>query len=681
MLAKSDSNGEFNIAPDSDNLTVALAVAKAGLPVFPASVTFNKTKNRWDKKPRITGWQNNASTDEKQLREWWRAWPDAVPGIELGRAGLVMIDTDRHGRDDGVANFAVLVAQHGPLPDHPIATTAGGGEHHYFKQPSGEPFGNTEGALHGKEINVRGKGGWAVAPGAVRPDGKRWGPAGLTKAHHDNAIPILPDWIAELIRSAQRANEKAESKPNKQTKERMTEQRERQPWSAAEEARVRAALQTIPSDDRTTWFEIGAALHWTGWERARAIWDAWSKTTPGAFDAGDQQKTWRDFDRPYTGKPKTLASLFHLAQANGWTNDNAATEGRPEPPWLDAASNAPPPAAMPILKLDDWLKRDLAEPDLLLGHLLSTTSRAIINAPTGIGKTMFGMGMFMGMSAGLGFLRWGSVRPARTLFIDGEMSRRLLKQRLADEAKRLGVVPENMHVLSREDVETFPPLNTPAGQIIIERVIQHLGGIDIIAFDNVMSLIGGDMKDEETWRQTLPWVLSLTRRSIGQLWIHHTGHDQSRGYGTSTREWQMSLVGHLEKIERPDTDVSFLLKFPKARERTPANRADFADLKVALVNDQWTSEATDGVRKVSVSPLTTKFYDALVNATIGNGAAKMYGCPAATIEEWRAECFKAGLLDRDKLHSARTLFSKSKRELIAANQIACNETMAWTLPN
>jgi hypothetical protein len=93
---------------------------------------------------------------------------------------------------------------------------------------------------------------------------------------------------------------------------------------------------------------------------------------------------------------------------------------------------------MPVLKLDDWLKRDLMEPDFLLGHLLSTTSRAIINAPTGIGKTMFGMAMFMRMSAATGFLRWQSVRPARSLLIDGEMSRRLLKQRLADEAARLG---------------------------------------------------------------------------------------------------------------------------------------------------------------------------------------------------------------------------------------------------
>ena len=48
---------EFDIASGSDNLTVALALAKAGLPIFPAEVTFNEKKQKWDKEPLIKGWQ------------------------------------------------------------------------------------------------------------------------------------------------------------------------------------------------------------------------------------------------------------------------------------------------------------------------------------------------------------------------------------------------------------------------------------------------------------------------------------------------------------------------------------------------------------------------------------------------------------------------------------------------
>jgi hypothetical protein len=42
---------------------------------------------------------------------------------------------------------------------------------------------------------------------------------------------------------------------------------------------------------------------------------------------------------------------------------------------------------------------------------------------------------------------------------------------------------------------------------------------------------------------------------------------------------------------------------------------------------------------------------------------------------------QARLLDEDKPKNASALFSKSRLALIAANWIACIETMAWRLPN
>jgi len=347
--------------------------------------------------------------------------------------------------------------------------------------------------------------------------------------------------------------------------------------------------------------------------------------------------------------------------------------------------------AAPPLTLSDWLARDLPLPDFLLGAWLSTTSRVICNAPTGLGKTLLLMALAFAVAAGRDFLHWRGIRPARVLFIDGEMSRRLLKQRIADEANRSGERPAGLHFLSHEDVE-LPPLNTPEGRAIVEQMIRQRmdGNVDLVIFDNIMSLISGDMREEDSWRQTIPWVRDLTRRSIGQIWAHHTGHDDTRGYGTKTREWQMDVVQHMEVVERPDTDVSFHLKFPKARERTPATRADFADVKIALVADQWIAEGGAKATKGKVSPTGLKFFEALRNATIGNNPAnKMHNCPTASLDDWKAESVKQSLLDRERdrsgnlklTASARALFSNNKRELIVANRIACNETMAWILPS
>jgi RecA-family ATPase len=199
------------------------------------------------------------------------------------------------------------------------------------------------------------------------------------------------------------------------------------------------------------------------------------------------------------------------------------------------------------LSVEDWLARDLPEPDFLMGSWLSTTSRAILNAATGLGKTNFLLTLLAHMADGADFLHWRARRPARGLFIDGEMSRRLLRQRVRDVVRRLGRQPAGLHILSHEDIPDFAPLNTAAGQNAINAIISTIGKLDFICFDNIMSLISGDHREDEGWRQTNDFRMSLTKREIGQVWAHHTGHDASHGYGTKVREWAMDVVIQLNE--------------------------------------------------------------------------------------------------------------------------------------
>jgi hypothetical protein len=185
------------------NLYAAITLAAAGIFVFPARATFNKGTGRWDKQPLVVGWQDKATADQGRIEQWWRINPDAIPGIELGRSGLIVIDADRHGGPDGVEALAALLAQHETSLDYPITRTAGGGEHHVFRQPHGRPLGNSAGALP-KGIDVRGKGGWIVAPCSVRPDGAQWlpmqGRPWLGDAFRNQEIPRLPSWLIDIIR-------------------------------------------------------------------------------------------------------------------------------------------------------------------------------------------------------------------------------------------------------------------------------------------------------------------------------------------------------------------------------------------------------------------------------------------------------------------------------------------------
>jgi hypothetical protein len=240
--------------------------------------------------------------------------------------------------------------------------------------------------------------------------------------------------------------------------------------------------------------------------------------------------------------------------------------------------------------------------------------------------------------------------------------------------------PNGFHALSTEDIRNFQPLNTRDGQIAIEMMITEMGGCDFVIFDNVMSLISGSMVDEEAWAQTLPWVKMLTKYGVGQLWVHHTGHDETKGYGTKTREWQMDVVIHLSKVERADTDVSFKLEFRK--ERRPDNRDDFQSVNIFLVNDRWNGDASTGSqRPKKVTPMARKYFEALQNVVAGGEQPKskrLHGLHAVHSDDWKAECELLGLLDRNEPKNAyRAKFSKYRAELVAANMVACEGEHTW----
>lgn len=94
-------------------------------------------------------------------------------------------------------------------------------------------------------------------------------------------------------------------------------------WSPAEEARLRSALECIPAIDRDVWLKVGMALHTSGWECARRIWDGWSATCPEKYSEADQERAWASFGRPRAGRPVTLGTLYHLAEQYGWTGNRS----------------------------------------------------------------------------------------------------------------------------------------------------------------------------------------------------------------------------------------------------------------------------------------------------------------------------------------------------------------------
>jgi hypothetical protein len=323
------------------------------------------------------------------------------------------------------------------------------------------------------------------------------------------------------------------------------------------------------------------------------------------------------------------------------------------------------------LAASEWLSRELPPAVPILGAWMTTTSRILLSADTGIGKTNVCMAIAGHAAAGVDFLHWRAYRPARVLYVDGEMSRRLLKERIEDLARRLGFTPEGLNFLSREDVENFEPLNTPAGMMFLNTVLSQLGEIDFIMFDNCMALTSGKQAEEDSWTKALPLVSSLTKRQIGQLWINHTGHNTERSYGTKTREWRMDTTIHLTAMERSDADISFNWEFRKARERTPQNRADFTDAAIALVDDKWVGSGGAAQRRGKPSGQeigVLQVFDQLIKSP----AMVMHqGQMCVHNDPWQAACLRQGLLkNNDAFRSCRS-------RLAQKFLIKCDGELAW----
>jgi hypothetical protein len=181
------------------NCTVALRNAEAGLHIFPCSPA--------TKRPSIHSWRKNSTTDPATIENWWRSRANHLVGIDLHKAGLLVLDGDRHPDEngeiihDGVDAIRNLLEANGSNAwSNPVVWTPGGGVHIYFRCAAGG-FGNAAGNLP-DGIDVRGSGGYTIAPGCVLPDRRRYAPA---ERHPDLAasfrsIPELPGWLAEIIK-------------------------------------------------------------------------------------------------------------------------------------------------------------------------------------------------------------------------------------------------------------------------------------------------------------------------------------------------------------------------------------------------------------------------------------------------------------------------------------------------
>jgi hypothetical protein len=143
------------------------------------------------KHPRTRNGVHDATTDRATVAGWWRCWPRANVAVATGEtSGVVVVDIDwRHGGDEA---WRTLTAGRSGI-EAPVVVT-GAGWHVWLAHP-GRPIPNSAGRL-GPGIDIRGDGGYVIAPPSLHRSGRRYRwqrPPGAQ-------LPVLPEWLEEACR-------------------------------------------------------------------------------------------------------------------------------------------------------------------------------------------------------------------------------------------------------------------------------------------------------------------------------------------------------------------------------------------------------------------------------------------------------------------------------------------------
>jgi Bifunctional DNA primase/polymerase, N-terminal len=284
----------------------ALRYAADGLLIFPC--------NPLDKSPLTANGFKDASCDPQQILSWWERHPNATIGMPTGKVSgfwVLDADVDLVKNVNGLQTLSELIARHGELPTTRTSITPRGGRHLQFRWRDGLTLRNSAGNL-GPGLDVRGEGGYIIAPPSMRADGVpyQWDEtAGKEPAD-------APDWLIAL---ASRQEKSSATRPKAARKSSKRDQA----WARAALDAECAKISSAPPGTRNAALNLGA------YNVFQIVWG-----NPGALD--EQEVRHR---------------LFAAAEACGLVDDDGS-----DSVWRTITSGAEgaktQPRVRPLAKLE-----------------------------------------------------------------------------------------------------------------------------------------------------------------------------------------------------------------------------------------------------------------------------------------------------------------------------------------
>ena len=483
-------------------------------------------------------WREMATTDAAKIESWWKRWPNAMPALPTGSAnGVSVVDLDMHGDCDGVSAYR----DRGFEPDDAslVVRTAGGGLHLYFEHRDG-----VRNSTDAEGIDVRGDGGYVIAPGAVGKAGEYRVQKGDVEFARLLGFEPFPVALARPAREPQ------------------TDQPEAGQYSTADLA---DALFKIPNDGtHDEWVKVLMAVHHaTGGSRAGlALVQAWSDDYPG-YDPKEVVAKWRSFGRG-EGQPVTADSLFAEARKHGWDavspddfDDEPEDEADPgDDPEIAALLDISPPSfdyeGLTFLTPADCATA-VFRPYVIKGLLAERDVACIVGAP-GVGKSVLAPYLAYAVAQGQPVFD-RRVRKGGVFYVAAEdhhgMQGRLSALR-ADlgEAPKLHLIGGISDLLTTEAVTVKGKTRQRCQQadLLTKAVKDHRPAL-IVLDTLAMAFPGLEENSAEGMGRVVALARRLTKWGAAVVLIHHDTKDGQQGLprGHSLLNGALDMSIHLRK--------------------------------------------------------------------------------------------------------------------------------------
>lgn len=502
------------------------------------------------KHPRLRHGLEDASADPDKIKTWWDQWPNANIGIRTGReSNLWVIDVDTKKSvevapgvviPEGESSLQALENDYGTIPDTLTSRTGSGGYHYLYEYPGDDGvYPNRAGFV--PSVDIRGEGGYIVAPPSNHLSGSRyeWVDEG------DRVIPA-PRWIVE--------------------------------YQARPEVEAFVELDTVGEGGRNDYlYRYGASLLAQGrshTEVENSVFGANYRICRPPLERGELEQLLRSLhELPVADVGVLDLSSFTTDPADG---DRASISNLPDIP--EGAD-----LALPLWELIE------SPPDPLVpvlgGGILDEGNGFILAGPPNLGKTWIALDAALAVASGSDFLGKFPTTPGSVLIIDEEGSVRSAYNRMKMllKGRELSYDQNIFYVIQREI-----KLDTPTGQLTVQRLVERYRP-RLLILDSLVRLHGGDENSARDMARLFETPKRLQRAyGVAVMLLHHTRKPQKedfndpgnliRGSG-DIRGWPDGIFTVMPRSSDPEPGTGMTVYHTKSRDH---ERLDpfFVDLAI-----------------------------------------------------------------------------------------------------